>query len=74
MKRRGKLRKTYLFATGEAFAHLDEGEAILYGALSPGISLFLQHYVLKWVAREGELQEQNQKPVVRRRRLKKRLF
>ena len=35
------------------------------------LAYFYNIYVFKWVTREGELQEQNQKPVVKRGRLKK---
>ena len=59
--------------TGGAFVHLDEGVTILNRALSPELVYFDNINVLKWVAIEGELQKQNQKPAVRRR-LKKRLF
>ena len=38
-----QLKNFFPTKTGEAFAHLDEGDTILNWALSPGISFFLQH-------------------------------
>ena len=46
--------------TGKAFAHLDERDAILNWSDFQELAYFYNINVLKWVAREGELQEQNQ--------------